>query len=147
MSLYLLHLLSACFMTGVIWFVHLVHYPLFARVGEANFAAYEAEHQRRTGWVVIFPMLLELATGILIAFQPSPFRTVEFWIALALLVIVWIATFAGAVPQHAKLSRGFNATAHKRLLRWDLARAIAWTLRTALLAWPLYAYVKHFLRF
>ena len=32
--LLLLHAAATLFMTGLIWFVQVVHYPLFARVGE-----------------------------------------------------------------------------------------------------------------
>ena len=30
---------STLYMTGLIWFVHVVHYPLFSRVGWENFRA------------------------------------------------------------------------------------------------------------
>ena len=37
----IVHVLATWFMTGVIWFVQVVHYPLMARVGAEGFAAYE----------------------------------------------------------------------------------------------------------
>ena len=33
------HLAATLFMVGVIWFVQVVHYPLFAKVGATAFAA------------------------------------------------------------------------------------------------------------
>ena len=42
----------ACALTGLIWTIQVVHYPLFARVGEAEWRAYEREHQRRITLVV-----------------------------------------------------------------------------------------------
>ena len=46
-----LHAASTLSMVGLIWFVQVVHYPLFARV-EQGFIAYEQIHQQRTTWVV-----------------------------------------------------------------------------------------------
>lgn len=36
-TLLYLHAGATLFMTGLIWFVQVVHYPLFLRVGEGNF--------------------------------------------------------------------------------------------------------------
>ena len=54
-----LHLAATAVMTGLIWFVQVVHYPLFAAVGAEQFVAYEVAHQRRTSFVVGLPMLVE----------------------------------------------------------------------------------------
>jgi hypothetical protein len=62
--LLLVNAATTFFMVGVIWFVQIVHYPLFSSVGEAAFSEYERHHARRTGWVVAVPMLLELGTAI-----------------------------------------------------------------------------------
>ena len=50
--LLLTHLASTLFMTGVIWFVQCVHYPLFASVGEEGFRNYEERNSALTTWVV-----------------------------------------------------------------------------------------------
>ena len=71
-SLLIAQLVSTLFMTGLIWCVQLVHYPLFARVGEGTFSAYEQDHQRRITWIVMPVMLVELASGVLL-FSDSPF--------------------------------------------------------------------------
>lgn len=51
-------------MVGVIWFVQVVHYPLFVRVGPSGFSTYSGAHSRLTGYVVGPPMLVEMATAI-----------------------------------------------------------------------------------
>ena len=56
MMLLLIHAGATLYMTGLIWFVQVVHYPLMARVGEDGFAEYEKHHQRLTTWVVAPPM-------------------------------------------------------------------------------------------
>ena len=81
---------SAWFLTGLIWVIQVVHYPLFASVGRSEFAAYEASHTRLITVVVGPVMLLELATSVLLlVVRPA---AVPMWAAatgLALVVIVW----------------------------------------------------------
>ncbi len=62
------------FMVGVIWFVQVVHYPLFSRVGDSGFAAYSGAHSRLTGFVVGPPMLVEAATAVALVI---PFRSID----------------------------------------------------------------------
>ena len=42
------HLVSACIMVGVIWFVQLVHYPLLALIPVESAPAVAEKHQRWT---------------------------------------------------------------------------------------------------
>ena len=87
-------------------------------------------HARRTTWVVAPPMLLELGTGAWLVLRPSPFFPVPAaWMGLGLLAVVWLATFFLQVPEHGRLERGFDPAAHRRLVRGNWVRTIAWTLR------------------
>ncbi len=55
----LAHLAATLFMAGVIWFVQVVHYPLFSRIGSEKFSLYSNAHSRLTTCVVGPPMLVE----------------------------------------------------------------------------------------
>ena len=46
------HLAATAAMVGLLWFVQLVYYPLFALVGPDGFVEYEHSHQQRTSYVV-----------------------------------------------------------------------------------------------
>ena len=132
--LVVLHLAATGVMIGIIWFVQVVHYPLMALVGRDGYPAYQAAHARRTTGVVMPPMLLEMATGAWLALRPSPFFPAPAaWTGLALLVIVWASTFFLQVPQHSRLEGGFDDAAHRRLVRGNWIRTVAWTLRGILL--------------
>lgn len=120
------HAFVTLFMTGLIWFVQVVHYPLFDRVGKAEFACYERQHTRRTGWVVGGPMLLEMALALLLAWSPGGLAA---WCGLGLLGIVWLSTALGQVPAHLRLERGFDAESHRRLVRGNWIRTVGWSLR------------------
>lgn len=130
LPLLLAHAAATLGMAGLAWFVQVVHYPLFARVGEAGFAAYEAEHQRRTGFVVIPAMLTEAAcAAALLWIAPWDPRVVA---GAALLAAVWASTFLVQVPLHARLERGFDAAAQRRLVATSWIRTLAWTARGGL---------------
>jgi len=123
------HVVVTLFMTGLIWFVQVVHYPLFALVGKADFAAYERLHARRTGWVVGGPMLLELALALALAWSHGGAAA---WCGLGLLGIVWLSTGTLQVPMHRRLEHGFDQVFHRRLVRSNWVRTIAWSLRGVL---------------
>lgn len=126
----LANLASTFFMVGLIWFVQVVHYPLFARVGRDVFAAYESSHSQLTSLVVIPPMLIELVTtGMLLMMRPVGLKLSEAIAGALLLVVVWGATFLLQVPRHGQLAMGFDQVAHHALVATNWLRTIAWTLR------------------
>jgi len=117
-------------MVGIIWFVQVVHYPLFSRVGAGGYPAYQSAHSRLTTYVVVPPMLVELGTGIWLALRPPPFFPPALaWTGLALIAAVWLSTFFLQVPMHSRLERGFDAAAHRRLVASNWIRTAAWTAR------------------
>lgn len=124
---------TTLFMTGLIWFVQVVHYPLLAAVGRRGFADYEAAHVRLTTWVVAPAMLLELVTALLLAVHP-PARTsaAACWVALGLLALIWFSTALLQVPRHNALTAGFDAGAHRLLVQSNWVRTVAWTARSLL---------------
>lgn len=125
---------ATLFMTGVIWFVQVVHYPLFKFVNPIYFKTYEQKHQTLTTWVVAPPMLVELSSAILLFwFRPERIPTVDLTLGLALLVVIWLSTALIQVPCHEALSRGFDPQMHARLVRTNWIRTISWTLRSLLL--------------
>ena len=132
-SILLLQAAATLFMTGVIWFVQIVHYPLMARVGTSGFRDYEVAHARLTGYVVIVPMLVELVCAILLLLRPPATFPRSVVIAGAVLVVlIWMSTFLLQVPQHDKLHHAFDPQAHLRLVSTNWIRTIAWSIRAAL---------------
>lgn len=124
------HLASTLFMTGLIWFVQIAHYPLFAGIGRAEFAAYERHHSRLATWVVGPPMMVEAVTATLLLLQPPPAVPVSLLVSgFVLLIIIWLSTALLQVPCHHALTRGFDAAMHRRLVRSNWVRTIGWSLR------------------
>lgn len=128
-------MISTAAMTGLIWFVQIVHYPLFEAVGREQFANYEQRHSFLTTWVVLPLMFAELGTSIWLAVYPPE----NFWLAMqagaAMTVLIWLSTFALQVPKHRILERGFDQQAWKFLVNSNWIRTVLWTCRTALMCW------------
>ena len=136
--LLLLHAGATLFMTGVIWFVQVVHYPLFLRVGEGHFHAYSQEHQRRTTWVVAPVMLLEMGTAIgLTVRQPAGPERLAAWIGLGLLAAIWLSTALIQVPLHRRLLASYDSRVVEQLVHSNWFRTVCWTLRAGLALWML----------
>ena len=134
--LMLVHVMATLFMVGVIWFVQIIHYPLFAAIGKADFAAYEQAHTRRTVWVVAPPMLIELITGILLLFvRPAGVTLIHSILGVVLIAVVCFSTQFVQVPCHARLSLSFDPSVHRRLVSTNWVRTAAWSLRGLLVIW------------
>jgi hypothetical protein len=132
-TLVLLHAGATLFMTGLVWFVQVVHYPLFDGVGRDAFVAYEVEHSRRTTRVVGPAMLVEAASAlVLLGVRPTAIPASWAWIGIVLLGIVWISTVFVQVPQHRSLARGFDDGVHRALVAGNWIRTIAWSARSVL---------------
>jgi hypothetical protein len=120
-------------MTGVVWTVQVVHYPLFGRVGAAGFPAYAAAHVRRISWVVGPAMAAELAAALaLVCRPPAGVPGWQPWAGLALLGVVWLSTACLQVPRHERLAAGYDPAVHAGLVATNWVRTAAWSLRAAL---------------
>ncbi|MHC5025636.1 MAG: hypothetical protein ACYTGR_02615 [Planctomycetota bacterium] len=129
------HAATTWFMTGLIWFVQVVHYPLMASVGESRWVEYSRRHQFRTT-LVVGPVMLAEALGaaalvppiaVLLGLQPA--TPTLAWIGIALLAVVWASTAFLQVPAHATLAEGFSRDVQSRLVRTNWLRTVAWTAR------------------
>ena len=125
-------------MVGVIWFVQIVHYPLFGSVGADFFTAYSEAHSRLTTYVVGPPMLLEAATTVLlIVLRPETVPAYLPWAGAVLLVVIWFSTALLQVPGHQKLGLGFDPRVHRFLVASNWVRTAAWSARGVLVLWML----------
>jgi hypothetical protein len=128
-------------MAGIIWFVQVVHYPLFAAVTGPGGAEYARTNQARTSLVVLPPMLVEAAAaGWLAAWPPDGIGRGPAVVGLVLVGLVWLSTLAVQMPLHARLAHEGHAPAVvATLVRSNWPRTLLWTARAILAAWMLAA--------
>ena len=126
----LANIASTLFMVGVIWFVQVVHYPLYANVGEQSFSKYEQRHNNATSWIVGPPMLVEAVTAtLLLWFRPVGVSRLIVGVGFVLVAVIWLSTAFLQVPCHDALLNGFQPDLHWRLVASNWIRTIAWSLR------------------
>lgn len=131
--LILTHLSATLMMTGIIWFIQIVHYPLFNRVGASEFASYEAAHTTLTTCVVMPLMFVELFSAALLLFLPTPsIPPLLLWAGIGLLAIIWLSTAVLQVPLHNTLAAGFDQAAYERLVATNWLRTGAWSVRAVI---------------
>lgn len=138
MTLLLIHAAVTLTMFGVILVVQWVHYPLSRHVGAADYSTYQAEHMRRITAIVGPLMGVELVTaGLLVWTPPAGVFAGQAWAGLLLVGLIWGTTGLVQVPLHAALTDGFDRATHRRLVRTNWVRTVAWGLRAGLVLWML----------
>ena len=134
---FIVQAVSTLMMTGLIWFVQVVHYPLFALVPGSVHVQYAQEHQRRTSWVVGPLMVAELMTSLALLVPACRLPQITFLSTLAgilLVAVIWLSTALLQIPLHTRLANGLDQKAVERLVTGNWIRTVAWTLRSALIA-------------
>lgn len=116
------------FMIGLIWFVQIVYYPLYAKVGREQFPEYEALHHRLTTWVVGPGMLVEMVAAVALLRYTSNGSTSLAWLGQGLFG-VWVSTATLSVPAHQPLTAGFSAGAWQELVSTNWIPTAAWSVR------------------
>lgn len=119
--------LAACTaMTGIIWIVQLVVYPLFSRLEEPAFHDYHNRYTRQVTWVIAPLMFLEATSCAACLFLGS---WSGFLVPTLLLGLIWASTALIQVPQHQKLTPAKVPA----LVRSNWIRTVAWTARAGFL--------------
>lgn len=122
------------FMTGLIWVIQVVHYPLFSYADRATYPAFADAHGRLISLIVGPAMVVELVTAAwLVVDRPVALPVTWAWCGAGLVAVIWLSTMALQIPMHAQLAQGFDPAAHASLVSSNWVRTIAWTLRSALL--------------
>lgn len=125
------HRFCAIYMTGVIWFVQLVQYPMLHHTSGKDQAAGHQEYTRRMGLAVGPVMLLELGLQLLWVIRTPDARSVA---GAMLLFIIWASTLFLQVPCHQDLQQAYDEETHRELVRGNWIRTFAWTVRALLLS-------------
>jgi hypothetical protein len=115
---------------GQMWFAQIVVYPLFAKVGEAEYVAHHRFYTSRIPLVVILP---GFATFLL----PMPLAwlgpAVPAWMSamnIACGLVGLAVTVLLAVPRHNRLEKdGKNATTIAELVRYNWPRTASMTVQ------------------
>lgn len=117
-------------MTGVAWFVQLVHYPTLAQLSREQYQQYNETHFKPTTFITFPTMLLELISGAWILLDNPP-DGMLLWFALNLImiVIIWISTMVVQVPLHFKIAKDPSKKSIMKLIQSNWLRTILWSVK------------------
>jgi hypothetical protein len=133
-GLLLLNLALALLLTGLIWTIQWVHYPLFLQVGQDAFKGYHHAHNMAITPLVAPLMVVELGAAFALIFaRPSGTPGWTLWLSVGLVLLAWFSTFLLSVPSHDRLGQGFVRGELQFLVSTNWIRTIAWTARSFLL--------------
>ncbi len=118
-------------LTGIIWYIQVVHYPTFSRLYRAEFIRHHRFHIIRTAFVVAPLMMIELATSGYLVFYSE---TLLFYhiTGLIIVVLIWLSTFLIQAPMHFKLQKGYDGELVKRLIDSNWIRTLLWSAKSLL---------------
>jgi hypothetical protein len=133
---------NACltwYMTGLIWFVQVVHYPLFDRAAKDQFIEFATRHCQLTGTVVVAPMVGEAISALILAIYWQGSSKTLVWVNFGLVVGIWLCTAIFSIPSHNKFcTMGFSEATLNYLVQSNWIRTTLWTCRALILAWLLF---------
>jgi hypothetical protein len=126
-------------MTGIIWVIQVVHYPIFDAIDRGTddelWRCFGQRHRRSISLVVGPFMLAEGVTGLwLVAAPPGDLSIGLPLAALALMAIAYGTTAFVSVPLHEQLTATYDDDVHRRLVSTNWIRTCAWTSRALIVA-------------
>ncbi len=128
-----LHLFISFALTGVIWFIQIVHYPSFHYIEKTNFKEFEQAHIYRTSILLGPLMTLEFVTGAFLLAISFYLPGHILWINFIFIVLIWSITWFWSIPLHKKMNRGKDRDLINNLILSNWPRAILWTGKSCLL--------------
>ena len=128
LTVLLIQTAAAWFMTGLIWTMQVLNYPLLALIDAGDVPRYEQAHNRRFIWLVGPGVALALASAaVMFGWRPSAVPLAVPVAAVVLLAVIIASTARQGAPSHARLARQFDPEVHARLVRTNWIRTAAWT--------------------
>lgn len=117
-------------MTGLIWYVQLVHYPSFLYIKEEHFQEFHGMHSRFTGLIVGPVMLTELGTSLFLFINDTwlGYQAIGFYLVL----MIWVSTAFLSVPSHSILSGGKKEKEIQKLVSTNWIRTVLWSAKALL---------------
>lgn len=117
---------------GQIWLVQIVVYPLFAKVGEADYVGYHSDYVRRIPRVVIAPGFAGFLLPIPLAFLGPAVPAWMNAVNMAAGLVGLLVTVLLEIPRHNRLERdGKDEAMTAELIRFNWPRTLSITTSAA----------------
>jgi hypothetical protein len=129
MAAFIVTLGLTLYMTGMIWSMQVLEYPLFTLVGPKEFPAYHRRHNRGLPVFVILPSVAALVSAAVLVFtRPARLPLWSAIVVAAIDLVVVAVTIVREAPLHGKLDReGYSEPVIRQLVQGNWMRTILWT--------------------
>jgi len=128
---FIINLASSLFLTGLIWTIQCVHYPIFHRLEQSSFTEHIHFHKGAISLLVVPVMTIELGTSAWVAWSSQSY-TILHQSGLIAVILIWLVTFFVQVPLHNKLSKVRSVDSINRLVASNWVRTILWSFKAIL---------------
>jgi hypothetical protein len=138
-NLIIANALATALMTGVLWIIQLLHYPMFLGLQLEQFLQWHQFHTRRITPLVAPLMIFEFVVGGYLCWLNI--NNLFFYI-FSLTVLVWLSTFLLSVPLHQRLEKNnFNKRTVDLLVLTNWPRTLFYSVKFILVAVSLKKFV------
>lgn len=130
------NLCASVFMTGIVWFIQFVQYPLLNHISSFDFSCYFKKYITRLAWIMYPVMIIEICFALWLAFLPVQSKLqLPILITYILLALACLNTFLIQAPLNHKLQLAFNKAVFSKILFYNRIRFFSWAIRTMILCW------------
>lgn len=130
----ILQLALTAFMTGLIWLIQFVHYPMLKLLSKESFGEYEKKHIIPTTFVTLPAMLAETICAFILVFFTNTNEIIS-WINMGGMLVLWLSTMLVQVPTHNKISKEPTSENINKLINTNWLRTIVWSGRLFMLVY------------
>ena len=131
MDLIKIHLLATAILTGAIWVIQLIHYPVFKYIDKSYFKLFMKFHVRGILIFVLPFMLIEIVSGTYLFIIGH--NSILFLFSLVILYLIWISTLLIFSNYHKELQQDKDNDIINKLVKYNWFRALGWTVRLILI--------------
>ena len=131
MDLIKIHLLATAILTGAIWVIQLIHYPVFKYIDKSYFKLFMKFHVRGILIFVLPFMLIEIVSGTYLFIIGH--NSILFLFSLVILYLIWISTLSIFSNYHKKLQHDKDNDIINKLVKYNWFRTLGWTVRLILI--------------
>ncbi len=136
-AVFVVNLAVTHIMCGALWLTQLSYYPLLGAIGRLGgdaSAKAERAHIHEVAGIAWLMMTLELATSALLLWvRPASLSLPAALAGMGLILVIWIETLGHQFRFHKLLAVAYSEETHRKLMRTNWIRVIAWSLRALLL--------------
>jgi len=126
----LFNLTSTLLIAGVLWFVQLVHYPLFNEIPAKNMVNYGYYHIQKISGIINLLFIVDFTTIVfLLLLVNSDLSATLMIINIAIFGFIVILTRITFLPIHQKLSKNPNSFLISKLINLNWIRTLVWSLK------------------